>query len=206
MNSAQLSKTIARHKKRTTFGMLHKIHENNKKDKQKDEFQEVSREICNRIFGGKDKIEFKEYMEFRHSLQEILWHYEFHQFQTDNQDHISSYEFSQSLLVYYCPTHKIPDYLENLEDLQKTLNMNEQCCDVMQYVAFQYFLKDYRTKIISTVMTNGDIDFDGLRKLTNDFEGQNDYCKKNGVHIPNGMITAFLNAFDIEGNGILDVE
>lgn len=55
-------------------------------------------------------------------------------------------------------------------------------------------------------MAQGEIDFDGLRKLTNEFESENEFCKKHGVHIPNGMLTAFLHAFDLDGNGVLDAE
>lgn len=72
--------------------------------------------MCLRIFAGKDHIHFQDYMEFRNELQEMLWHYEFHQFETDEQEHISTYDFAQSLFVYYVPMHKISDYLEHLEE------------------------------------------------------------------------------------------
>lgn len=70
--------------------------------------------MCVRIFAGKDQVKFQDYMDFRNELQEMLWHYEFHQFETDSTDHISNYDFAQSLFVYYVPMHKIPDYLEHL--------------------------------------------------------------------------------------------
>merc|ERR1712100_682676 len=111
-------------------------------------------------------------MEFRNQLQEMLWHYEFHQFDCDSHDKIDSFDFAQSLFVYYIPFHKIPEYLEHLEQFRA---QREQCCSVGQYCAFQYFLKQ-KTKIIQTVMAEGQIDFAGLRKLTDEFEAESPYC------------------------------
>lgn len=74
-----------------------------------------------------------------------------------------------------------------------------------QYNAFQYFLKQ-RTKILDVVMTKGKIDFDGLRQLIDEFQDEDPYCQKNNVKISDDMIRAFLDAMDLDGNGVLDAE
>lgn len=77
-------------------------------------------------------------MQFRNFTIEHLWHYEFHQFDTDNHGHMSNYDVAQSLYVYYIPFQKINDYLLHLDKYQ---DHKKGCCDFDQYCAFQYFLR-----------------------------------------------------------------
>lgn len=89
------------------------------------------------------------------------------------------------------------------------LNSFEQyklgCVDVQQYCAFQYFLK-LKDKIVYKVSHEKQIDFVGMRELCDEFEANNDFCKKNSVHISDEMLKAFMDAMDLDGNGILDGE
>lgn len=55
-------------------------------------------------------------------------------------------------------------------------------------------------------MTKGKIDFEGLRSLVDEFEEEDPYCEKNDVHISDEMLKAFLDAMDLDGNGVLDAE
>jgi len=94
------------------------------------------------------------------------------------------------------------DYLLHLDKFKE---YKKGCCDLNQYCAFQYFLRA-KAKIIQVVMDKGRIDFDGLRELCDEFESENEYCVKNGVHITDEMLHAFLDAMDLDGNGVLDME
>jgi len=109
---------------------------------------------------------------------------------------------AQALYVYYIPFHKIPDYMLHLD---KHKEAKHTCCDFEQYCAFQYFLRQ-KNKIVSCVIEKGRIDFDGLREICDEFEAESDYVKKTGVHISDEMLHAFLNAMDLDGNGVLDIE
>jgi len=55
-------------------------------------------------------------------------------------------------------------------------------------------------------MTKGKIDFAGLRALCDEFQDEDEYCLKHGVKISDDMIRAFLDAMDLDGNGVLDAE
>jgi hypothetical protein len=70
--------------------------------------------MCVRIFNGREEITCQEYLDFRNSLQEMLWHYEFNQFDEVKKGSISCYDFAQSLYVYYFPFHLMDDYLNHL--------------------------------------------------------------------------------------------
>lgn len=59
---------------------------------------------------------------------------------------------------------------------------------------------------MQVVLDKGRIDFDGLRDLANEFEEKSDYCRQHRVHISDDMLRAFLNAMDLDGNGVLDVD
>lgn len=64
-------------------------------------------------------------------------------------------------------------------------------------------MKD-RECIIDEVMTKGQIDFNGLRELANDFAEKDAYCKKTGTTITDTQINAFLCTMDLDGNHVLD--
>lgn len=157
--------------------------------------------MCVRIFNGREEITCEDYLAFRNQLQEMLWHYEFHQFENKGGK-ISNYDFAQSLYVYYFPFHLMDDYLNHLSQYQ---NHKKSYMAVEEYCAFQYLLKQ-RTKIIDLVMTKGKVDFDGLRNLVDEFQEEDDYCQKHGVHISDDTLKAFLDAMDLDGNGVLDAE
>lgn len=42
--------------------------------------------------------------------------------------------------------------------------------------------------------------------LVDEFEAESAYCQKHNVHISNEMLGAFLDAMDLNGNGILEPE
>lgn len=117
--------------------------------------------MCIRIFGGKEEITCEQYLEFRNKLQEMIWHYEFYQFEEEKKGQISCYDFVQSLYVYYFPFHMIDTYLDHLSQFPQH---KHEKITVEQYCAFQYFLKQ-RALIIDYVMTKGKIDIDGLKSL-----------------------------------------
>lgn len=56
------------------------------------------------------------------------------------------------------------------------------------------------------MLDNGKIDFNGLREICDDFESDSEFCQKNNVHISDDTLRAFLNAMDLDGNGVLDVD
>jgi hypothetical protein len=158
--------------------------------------------MCERIFAGRKKITFDEYMAFRNELIESLWHYEFHQFDRDHNDHLSNYDLCQSMYIYYIPFQKIPEYQLHLD---KYKELKKGVCDVQQYCAMQYFLRN-RSKIIQTVMDKGKIDFEGLREICDEFERESEYCTAKNVHITDAILNAFLQSMDLDGNGVLDIE
>jgi len=53
------------------------------------------------IFGGKTEITETDYIHLRNTMQELLWHYEFHQFCADASGCISGHDFAMSLIIYF---------------------------------------------------------------------------------------------------------
>jgi hypothetical protein len=72
----KLAIIIGSHKLKTNFNMKSVLTK-----KQENEFLEIKIAMCERIFAGRKKITFEEYIDFRNQLIESLWHYEFHQFE-----------------------------------------------------------------------------------------------------------------------------
>lgn len=69
------------HRRKTQFG---KKHTGLKADDE--DFLETNRMMTTQIFKGKTELTFDEYIELRNSVQEILWHYEYFQLETDSND------------------------------------------------------------------------------------------------------------------------
>ena len=53
------------------------------------------------IFNGKSEIEEHDYIHFRNTIKELLWHYEFHQFDVDSNGCITGHDFAMSLIIYF---------------------------------------------------------------------------------------------------------
>jgi hypothetical protein len=83
--------------------------------------------MCEKILDGKNEISYREFMDYRNKVTEALWHYEFHQFERDNHNHITSFDMAQSLYVYYIPFHRIPDYMLHIDQYKE---FKKGCCDV----------------------------------------------------------------------------
>ena len=66
-----------------------------------EEFLNTNQIMTKSIFEGKIEITEDELIAFKHSLQELLWHYEFHQFHVDDQDRLSKHDFAMSLIIYF---------------------------------------------------------------------------------------------------------
>lgn len=167
---------------------------------QKENYLNVCSEMVKRIFAGREEITFEQWMEFKNELSEMVWHYEFHQFDLDHHGHMSSLDFAQSLLVHYVPFHKIKEYKDHLMQFE---SYKLGCVSFKQYVAFQYFLKK-RMDIINKVKEVKKLDVAQLKELVDDFERDSDYCIENRVHISDDMIESFLHALDIDDSGVLE--
>lgn len=62
------------------------------------DFKATNKRIVEKLFGDKEFITVRDFFNFRDSLQEALWHFEFHQFDVEN-DQISAEDFSRSILI-----------------------------------------------------------------------------------------------------------
>lgn len=133
MSVGKLAKVVGSHKLKTNFNPKTTLSK-----KQVDEFLDVKIGMLERIFKGKEEISFDDYIQFRNFTIEHLWHYEFHQFDIDSQDHMSDHDVAQSLFVYYIPFQKINNYLLHLD---KFVDNKTKACDFNEYCAFQYFLR-----------------------------------------------------------------
>lgn len=66
-----------------------------------EEFFETNQQTCNRIFENKDKISIEDFEDFRDKVKTALRHYEFYQYDVDEEkETISIQDFAKSLLVY----------------------------------------------------------------------------------------------------------
>lgn len=197
MTVDQFTKIIEAGRKKTLFGQNLKLSR-----QQKDDYLDTCKQMVERIYNGRKSISLCEWMDFRNELQEMIWSYEFHQFELDYKHHMSAYDFAQSFYVYYLPFHKIDEYMEHLNQYD---HYKVGCVSFKQFVAFQYFLK-YKAKIILRVIENKQLDMAGLRELVSEFQEENNYCKDNDVEISDEMLEAFIHAMDLDGNGSLDGE
>lgn len=104
-----MSKYLSSHRKKIQFGQ-----KMGNAKRQEDDLASTNLLMCTKIFDGKLEISCEDYLDFRNNLQELLWHYEFHQFVEDKRGRISCYDFAKSLYVHYFPFNLMDTYLEHL--------------------------------------------------------------------------------------------
>lgn len=202
MNMLQFSKNLTQHRKKTQFG---KKHDMLKRDE--DDFLETNRQMTQKIFNNKVEIDVDTYLDLKDSIQEMLWHYEFNQYDTDKKETISAFDFAQSLMVYfpYSTYQQYYDHIKHGHGDGEHNHLNHERVTFDEFVAFQYFMKE-RDLIINYVQRHGVIDQDKLQELADDFSQRNYFCKTKGVKISPHQIEAFLCAMDLDGNKVLDAE
>ena len=80
-----------------------------------DEFVSTNQIMTKNIFAGMTEITEDDYINFKHTIQELLWHYEFHQFDIDSDGCISGFDFAMSLIIYF-PFKEFQTYYKHIND------------------------------------------------------------------------------------------
>ena len=128
MNLEQFSKHLIAQRKKIKFGQKTRF-----TPSEREEFAKVATGMCERIFDGRKNITVNDYKAFRNQMQELLWHYEFEEFEQDAHHHISVFDVTQSFFVWYIPFQKIDQYISHLRGYGE---YKKQCCSCQQYIAF----------------------------------------------------------------------
>lgn len=197
MKAVDFAKFIEGSRKKILFGQNLQLTKG-----QKEDYLKTCKEMIVRIYNGRESISYEEWMDFRNELQQMVWHYEFHQFDLDHQGNMSAFDFAQSILVYYVPFQKLKKYQDHLNTFEE---YKEGCVSFKEYVAFQYFLTK-KNDIIQKVVENKQLDLADLRELADEFEQDHEYCLENEVHISDEMLDVFIHALDVENTGVLEPE
>jgi hypothetical protein len=71
--------------------------------------------LTKNIFAGKTEITEEDFIKFKHDLQELLWHYEFNQFDVLEDGTITAFDFAMSLIIYF-PFKEFNTYLKHITE------------------------------------------------------------------------------------------
>ena len=135
------------------------------------EFLDCNQSLIDLLFSDKDKITVDDFMKIKFALQKSLYHYEFYQFEVDDDSTISAGEFAKSLLSTLSFT-KTNTYLKRIQSLSLDGRVT-----LKEFIAFQRFIA--KADIIKMkIATYRYLDFGMLRDLVDDFESQDEYCKE----------------------------
>ena len=147
MTAQEFSKNLTKHRRATKFGQ--KLSENNTaildgrhvKAKEED-FLSTNRQITAKLFKDKEHMTLDEYFALRDELQKALWHYEFCQYETFEEDgklYMTTQEFLKSLFIYL-PYGQYKQYLDRMENDLKHLKESKVSID--EYISFAFFLQE----------------------------------------------------------------
>ena len=138
---------MTKHRRATKFGQ--KLSENNTaildgrhvKAKEED-FLSTNRQITAKLFEGKEHMTLDEYFALRDELQKALWHYEFCQYETfeeNGQLYMTTSEFLKSLFIYL-PYSQYKQYCDRMDNELKHLKETKVSID--EYISFAFFLQE----------------------------------------------------------------
>eukprot|EP00347_Sterkiella_histriomuscorum_P016798 403351813 len=163
-----------------------------------EDFLQTNREVTEHLFAEKSYYTLEDFMRFRDQLKTSLRHYEFHQYDVDDEkDTISNEDFAKSLLVCL-PHNQAQTYIKRVHNLKL-----EGDCSFQEFIAFQRFIDDV-DNIKEKVLVYRYITLDQLKQLGKEFCEQDDYCKKNKIVNLDNQIEAMVKLLDLDGNGQLD--
>ena len=102
-----------------------------------EDFQKTNREICEHLFAGKEFFTFSDFLEFRQHLKNSLRHYEFYQYDVnDEKGTISAEDFAKSMLVCL-PLNEVAKYLKRIHELKL-----EGEVTFREFIAWQRFIDE----------------------------------------------------------------
>jgi len=140
------------------------------------EFVSCNKALVNLLFSEKDAVTVEDFLEIKFSLTKALLHYEFHQFETDDNDTISASDFAKSMLSTL-QFNQAMTYLKRIGSIEL-----EGRVSFDEYVAFAKFIE--KCDIIKMkIATYRYLTFSMLRELCDDFESQDPFCKAHGIKI-----------------------
>ena len=80
-----------------------------------------------------------EFIHFKNTIQELLWHYEFYQFDVDSNDCINGHDFALSLITNF-PLKDFQNYVQHL-DAEEHQGFTHDRVSLNEFIGFQYLLK-----------------------------------------------------------------
>lgn len=164
-----------------------------------EDFLNCNNALIDVLFSEKEKIVATDFIAIKFSLQKSLYHYEFYQFEVDENNTISAAEFAKSFLSTISFT-KTNTYLKRIQsiDLKGRVSLRE-------FIAFQRFIE--KADIIKMkIATYRYLDFNMLRDLVDDFESIDPYCCEKECHISDVQLETMIKVLDLDDSETLDYE
>ena len=155
--------------------------------------------ILDHLFNEKESITVNDFSSLKGKLKEALLHFEFHQFEVDENDTISAEDFAKSLLscLSFTQAHS---YMRRIHDLELKGRVSFK-----EYVAFHRLIE--KADIIKMkISIYRFLSKSMFRELWDDFQKFDQYCKENGASISDVQIDAFIQVLDDDKNGNLEYE
>lgn len=162
-----------------------------------EDFMNTNKSIAKHMLKGDTEISLVKFMEYREDLKTALRHFEFHNYDVDENNTISCEDFAKSLLVCL-PIKTSQNYVKRIH----SLNL-EGRVTFKEFIAFQNFI-DNADQIKKKILAYKYITFEQLVDLAGEFCKKDDYCQREKTSISNAQLDAFLRVMDLDGNGNLD--
>lgn len=155
--------------------------------------------IIEHLFQDKEFITIDDFNNLKSKLKHALLHYEFYQFEVDENETISAEDFAKSLLscLTFNQAHK---YMKTIHSLELPGRVS-----FPEYVAFHNLIE--KADIIKMKIALYRYLSKGMfRELCDDFAKVDTYCKESNVSISDVQIDTFMKILDDDQNGLLEYE
>jgi len=139
-----------------------------------EDFKITNKSIAIHMLNGEPEINLKRFFEYREELKTALRHYEFHNYDVDENNTISLEDFSKSLLVCL-PIKTSQVYVKRIHSLK--LDGRVTFCE---FIAFQNFI-DEADQIKKKILAYKYITLEQLVVLADEFSKKDSFCCKNKV-------------------------
>ena len=169
-----------------------------------EDFLATNLALANRLFAKKEFVTAIDIMKLREDVRELLWRYEFENYEPDENATIHLNDYLRTMLISM-NGGQIEKKIKRIAKISAALPEDQQRVNFDEFLAFQHFL-DNIDQLKAKISQYKYLDYDMFDQVVISFCKNNEFCKQRRVKITETQTKAIFLLLDADDSGELEQE